>query len=398
MVDNKVKTKTAMLQELESIKNLLLEDDDIPILQEVIDDQLASRDQSHQPPLEPQDLNELQHQFQALSETFSPSRASGPTSTLQPTSTNAHQATNEPEPEPESTTPQAPLSHFSAVTAPAPSLFDTQPPLLEEEKDNEDPLPTSDPLAHHMALPDSHKPTAINSEPLIKSDESVHEALPEAVHESFVHKAIYDEPVHEPVYASVDKSVAPVDEPLAPVHEQVEPLQSVSSSAPIQQALPMDVVATDTHPHPQTPVRSSTQSSIQNPAQTTTVADGQIINPPPIAQTTFNESGIENPANKTSPTRPALAKASGENPFLPQHIRARLHGNNPPPLFDFMVNKTSDSAATMTSPGSESDKNTLRQNLIKEVVEAMLPKMEEELRQRLKELTQQELERLRDQS
>src|SRR5690606_36157974 len=126
----------------------------------------ASRDQRHQPPLEPQDLNELQHQFQALSETFNPSRASGSTSTFQPTSTNAHQATNEPEPEPESTTPQAPLSHFSAVTAPTPSLFDTQPPLLEEEKDNEDPLPTSDPLTHHMALPDSQKPTAINSEPL----------------------------------------------------------------------------------------------------------------------------------------------------------------------------------------------------------------------------------------
>src|SRR5690606_40281804 len=77
--------------------------------------------------------------------------------------------------------------------------------------------------------------------------------------------AIYTLSLHDALPISVDKSVAPVDEPLAPVHEQVELLQSVSSSAPIQQALPMDVVATDTHPHPQTPVRSSTQSSIQNP-------------------------------------------------------------------------------------------------------------------------------------
>ena len=37
MGDNKTKTKAAMLDELESIKDLLLEEDDIPILQEVIE-------------------------------------------------------------------------------------------------------------------------------------------------------------------------------------------------------------------------------------------------------------------------------------------------------------------------------------------------------------------------
>ncbi|RZA01563.1 MAG: hypothetical protein EOO68_10300, partial [Moraxellaceae bacterium] len=42
MVDTKIKTKAAMLNELESIKGLLLEEDDIPILQEVIEQQTQS--------------------------------------------------------------------------------------------------------------------------------------------------------------------------------------------------------------------------------------------------------------------------------------------------------------------------------------------------------------------
>lgn len=41
MGDTKIKTKAAMLNELESIKGLLLEEDDIPILQEVIEQQAA---------------------------------------------------------------------------------------------------------------------------------------------------------------------------------------------------------------------------------------------------------------------------------------------------------------------------------------------------------------------
>lgn len=92
----------------------------------------------------------------------------------------------------------------------------------------------------------------------------------------------------------------------------------------------------------------------------------------------------------TPPPRPALAKASGENPFLPQHIRARLHGNNPPPLFD---------PATAEKPMTvKANKPTVepfnRQQLIREVMAAVMPQVEQELRQRLHALTDEQLQDL----
>ena len=102
--------------------------------------------------------------------------------------------------------------------------------------------------------------------------------------------------------------------------------------------------------------------------------------------------GLNRPLNYAvnkpiTPPRPTLAKASGENPFLPQHIRARLHGNNPPPLFDEFAEKTP--ASVTSKPTSES---VNRQQLIHEVVAAVLPDVEEELRQRLQALTDEQLQ------
>lgn len=107
--------------------------------------------------------------------------------------------------------------------------------------------------------------------------------------------------------------------------------------------------------------------------------------------------------NTDSPLqRPVLAKASGENPFLPQHIRARLHGNNPPPLFDFSISKnlslSSASAATeikQESKPQNKPENSMRQLLIQKVIAAVLPQLEQELRIRLEEMSEQELEQMR---
>ena len=63
MADNKGKTKAAILHELESIKGLLLEDDEIPILQETI----ADSEPGSSRPLPKHDLDELHDVFQALS-------------------------------------------------------------------------------------------------------------------------------------------------------------------------------------------------------------------------------------------------------------------------------------------------------------------------------------------
>ncbi len=97
-----------------------------------------------------------------------------------------------------------------------------------------------------------------------------------------------------------------------------------------------------------------------------------------------DEQGNAFEANHTPErSRPALAKASGENPFLPQHIRARLHGNNPPPVFD--LKRPDTSRAPVKEPRS-------RQELIDSLMESMLPRMEEELRQRLEKLSREALQ------
>jgi len=94
-------------------------------------------------------------------------------------------------------------------------------------------------------------------------------------------------------------------------------------------------------------------------------------------------------ANALTDNRP-LAKASGENPFLPQHIRERLHGNNPPPLFEYetakkIIGATKNIANKINKP---------RQYLVEEVMLTMMPQIERELRQRLISMSVEDLEKL----
>jgi hypothetical protein len=85
-----------------------------------------------------------------------------------------------------------------------------------------------------------------------------------------------------------------------------------------------------------------------------------------------------------------LAKASGENPFLPQHIRERLHGNNPPPLFEYeaakkIISSTKNIAHKINKP---------RQYLVEEVMLSIMPQIEIELRHRLFAMSVEDLEKL----
>lgn len=105
-------------------------------------------------------------------------------------------------------------------------------------------------------------------------------------------------------------------------------------------------------------------------------------------------------AHKTN-TRPSLAKATGENPFLPAHIRSRLHGNNPPPLF---AQEAAKKIASTTIPsrllgntyGAAPVSKTagLRNALIDSVIEKFMPEIEKELREKLQTLTKEQLEDL----
>jgi hypothetical protein len=101
-----------------------------------------------------------------------------------------------------------------------------------------------------------------------------------------------------------------------------------------------------------------------------------------------SQSGAIHPGAPTD-NRP-LAKASGENPFLPQHIRERLHGNNPPPLFEYeaakkIISSTKNIAHKINKP---------RQYLVEEVMLSMMPQIEIELRHRLFAMSVEDLERL----
>ena len=101
-------------------------------------------------------------------------------------------------------------------------------------------------------------------------------------------------------------------------------------------------------------------------------------------------------ASKSQPGRSntPTPKASGENPFLPQHIRARLHGNNPPPLFD-TTNTSLRRSPTTRLFGPEAGHSSSRQDLIRDLVDKVMPQIEQELRQRLQLMTDDELQKLR---
>jgi hypothetical protein len=84
----------------------------------------------------------------------------------------------------------------------------------------------------------------------------------------------------------------------------------------------------------------------------------------------------------------SMPKALGENPFLPQHIRERLHGNNPPPIFDFDLTQKSNNNL---KPKSHIEN---RHDLVNDLVKRYLPQIEQELRLKLLAMTEDELKKL----
>lgn len=95
--------------------------------------------------------------------------------------------------------------------------------------------------------------------------------------------------------------------------------------------------------------------------------------------------------HSASPQQQRLtARASGENPFLPQHIRERLHGNNPPPLFEYETAKKIISSTKNIAHKT----NKPRQYLVEEVMLSMMPQIERELRHRLFAMSVEDLEKL----
>lgn len=101
--------------------------------------------------------------------------------------------------------------------------------------------------------------------------------------------------------------------------------------------------------------------------------------------------GFASPINTPGSQHPRpQVKPTGENPFLPQHIRERLHGNNPPPLFEYeaarkIINATKTTQFQPAKP---------RKQLVDEVIKSLMPQIESELRHRLFAMSVEDLERI----
>src|SRR5690606_26199971 len=187
------------------------------------------------------------------------------------------------------------------------------------------------------------------------------------------------------------ESSAPTDDALQqdePLNNETQPQNPISAAqqAPLFDEEPEEVSASIEDTQDELPASSADYSTDKSP-------DHLIEEPIPFYGNHQHDDEVSSkPTHKTSKPlsgRPhtTTPKASGENPFLPQHIRARLHGNNPPPLFDEFAEKT---PASVTSKPISEPVN--RQQLIHEVVAAVLPDVEEELRQRLQALTDEQLQ------
>jgi hypothetical protein len=314
MADNKVKTKTAILQELESIKGLLFEQDDIPILQEIIDENgeltlsipdALNPNAVNQETLDQEDLDALHEAFQTLKHTIV--KAAENSSTTEDASPQSQNLTLEAQ--------QAPLFHDK-----------TDDDELNAEADTE----PDEASLNQQKLADHQDPELIDTDA---------------------------EELHEP---ELTFTLSPEDASPTHVDSQENPY-TYSSHEP-------------------------TNNSIEEPL--------------PFYGNSQGDEVINKSANNLSKSQPGRSnsgkpKASGENPFLPQHIRARLHGNNPPPLFDTTSVPTPRSRSTSLFK-TEAGHSSARQDLIRELVDKVMPQIEQDLRQRLQLMTDEELQKMRE--
>ena len=133
---------------------------------------------------------------------------------------------------------------------------------------------------------------------------------------------------------------------------------------------------------------------VDNPApengQTTPIHATPIEEPWQEVQTSLFDLDNEPSESAHGTTRRnSITKASGENPFLPAHIRERLHGNRPPPLFEPVAptGKSNTASKTTESVAPYPD----RMQLIEEVVNSLLPQVRIKLRDALLEMDAEQL-------
>lgn len=175
-----------------------------------------------------------------------------------------------------------------------------------------------------------------------------------------------------PILQVIDKlELAPEQPPTQTHYRAITPAKQHESVLPGQVPLFDEHSAAASHG----PRADSHHPDIRKPGFAAHLSDSQ-----PTGITTSAQAATARP----------LAKAAGENPFLPQHIRERLHGNNPPPLFEYETAKKIISA----TKNMANKINKPRQALVDDVIHGLMPQIEAELRHRLFAMSVEELEQL----
>jgi hypothetical protein len=112
---------------------------------------------------------------------------------------------------------------------------------------------------------------------------------------------------------------------------------------------------------------------------------------------------LKNDKHTSSTKQKKTYPTQAENPFLPAHIRSRLHGNNPPPLFEVeTANKIASAHRPTTLLGNTRHKITpkkaaqpYQEVLINEIMDILLPEVEKVLREKLAIMSTEMLENLK---
>lgn len=177
-----------------------------------------------------------------------------------------------------------------------------------------------------------------------------------------------------------DETDVEAEEVDIPVLDQIIPDPDASDKQPA------------TAPRADTQVTHANAGSASAPAQQQLFGESGETRQSPQHTGSARSSAVSKPNNSARKEPSTTASKTDENPFLPKHIRERLHTNKK--LVDVIkASHTADKTAPSASSATTQKKNpltgdtpTAEEALIEELVAEFIPKIETELRRRLENL------------
>ncbi|NIB41543.1 hypothetical protein HBA55_18210 [Pseudomaricurvus alkylphenolicus] len=362
-------TKQALLGELESIKDLLNEEEwsDIPTLSDEVDANLAE------------------------TEVYSPEASRDATEVFRPQPSDEETGRFKPVPSQEATQVFTPPPSLEATQAFIPPQSEEATQLLdaaalngvEAEITADDAFSSED--LEDLDIPLLDDPLAINTES--EPDfETLKEAQLDRLEKKFFHhdENSADTEVPKEDLSDLEDLIddAPREGPVSPGRVSPGTIDAVAPAVATGENLPNGVL----------PGQQSLFDAEEPPASPSNAAEIEAPPNAPEAAAPHAESPeVAVDDTDTNAARPQ-AKASGENPFLPKHIRDRLHTDKP--LVDIIKDSPlppPESSKPLTEHLHSEVKANLPedipesrlQSVVDEVIAIYLPKIEAELRERL---------------